>query len=40
VDEVRAEFRANLVPGATLVPNGVYGVIRAQNAGCAYMPGA
>jgi intracellular sulfur oxidation DsrE/DsrF family protein len=40
VDEVRAEFKANLVPGATLVPNGVYGVIRAQNAGCAYMPGA
>jgi intracellular sulfur oxidation DsrE/DsrF family protein len=40
VDEVRAEFRANLVPGATLVPNGVYGVVRAQNAGCAYMPGA
>jgi intracellular sulfur oxidation DsrE/DsrF family protein len=39
-EEVRAEVRANLVPGAILVPSGVYGLIRAQNAGCAYMPGA
>lgn len=39
VEEVRAEARANLVPGAILVPSGIYGLIRAQNAGCAYMPG-
>ena len=38
-DEVHAEVRANLVPGAILVPSGIYGLIRAQNAGCAFMPG-
>jgi hypothetical protein len=37
--EVQAELRANLVPGAILVPSGIYALIRAQNAGCAYMPG-
>jgi intracellular sulfur oxidation DsrE/DsrF family protein len=36
-DEVVAEFRKNLIPGATLVPSGVFGMVRAQNAGCAYM---
>jgi hypothetical protein len=39
-DSVVAEARANLVPGAILVPSGIYGLIRAQNAGCAYMPGS
>jgi intracellular sulfur oxidation DsrE/DsrF family protein len=39
VPEVQAELRANLVPGAVLVPSGIYALIRAQNAGCAYMPG-
>jgi intracellular sulfur oxidation DsrE/DsrF family protein len=39
VTEVQAELRANLVPGAILVPSGIYALIRAQNAGCAYMPG-
>lgn len=29
----------SLIPGAILVPSGIYGLIRAQNAGCAYMPG-
>ncbi len=38
-DEVKREVKANLVPGAILVPSGIYGLIRAQNAGCAYMPG-
>ena len=38
-DEVFAEARANLIPGAILVPSGIYALIRAQNAGCAYMPG-
>lgn len=39
-EAVKAEARANLVPGAILVPSGIYALIRAQNAGCAYMPGA
>lgn len=36
---VKAEWRANLIPGAILVPSGIYALIRAQNAGCAFMPG-
>lgn len=40
VDEVQKELRANLVPGAVLVPSGIYALIRAQNAGCAFMPGS
>jgi intracellular sulfur oxidation DsrE/DsrF family protein len=39
VDEVMAEARANLMPGAIVVPSGIYALIRAQNAGCAFMPG-
>ena len=39
VEEVRAEIKANLVPGAIIVPSGIYGLIRAQNAGCAFMSG-
>src|SRR5262249_34987459 len=38
-DEVANDLKANLVPGAILVPSGIYALIRAQNAGCAYMPG-
>jgi hypothetical protein len=38
-NEVRQEVRSNLVPGAILVPSGIYALIRAQNAGCAYMQG-
>jgi intracellular sulfur oxidation DsrE/DsrF family protein len=38
-EAVTAEVRDNLIPGAILVPSGIYGLIRAQNAGCAYMPG-
>lgn len=38
-DEVVAEFKQNLIPGATLVPSGVFAMARAQNAGCAYMRG-
>lgn len=38
-EDVRKEVKANLVPGAILVPSGIYALIRAQNAGCAYMPG-
>lgn len=36
VDEVQNDFRANVVPGATLMPNGIFALIRAQNAGCAF----
>jgi len=36
VDDVKADLRANLVPGATLMPNGIFDLIRAQNAGCAF----
>lgn len=38
-EAVKAEWRENLVPGAILVPSGIYALIRAQNAGCAFMPG-
>ena len=39
VDDVRAEVLSNLIPGAIPVPSGIYALIRAQNAGCAFMPG-
>ena len=39
VDAIRKELVANLVPGAILVPSGIYALIRAQNAGCAFMAG-
>jgi intracellular sulfur oxidation DsrE/DsrF family protein len=40
VEEVRADVRKNLVPGAILMPTGVFALVRAQNAGCAYMRGS
>lgn len=40
VEQVRADVRSNLVPGATLMPTGVFALVRAQNAGCAYMKGS
>ena len=39
VEDVQKDLRTNLVPGAIMVPSGIFGLIRAQNAGCAYMPG-
>jgi intracellular sulfur oxidation DsrE/DsrF family protein len=39
VDEVVKDLKANLVAGAILVPSGIYALIRAQNAGCAFMLG-
>jgi hypothetical protein len=39
VAEVRAEVAANLVPGTIVVPSGIFALIRAQNAGCAFMRG-
>jgi hypothetical protein len=38
-EAVKTEVRENLIPGAILVPSGIYALIRAQNAGCAFMPG-
>jgi intracellular sulfur oxidation DsrE/DsrF family protein len=36
VEEVQNDLRSNVVPGAYLMPNGIFGLIRAQNAGCAF----
>jgi hypothetical protein len=36
-EDVVAEFKAALVPGVTLVPSGIFGVIRAEEGGCAYI---
>jgi hypothetical protein len=38
-DEAAKEWAANLVPGITLLPSGVWGVNRAQEAGCTYCAG-
>jgi intracellular sulfur oxidation DsrE/DsrF family protein len=40
VEQVQNEVRNGLVPGATLMPSGVFALVRAQNAGCAYMKGS
>lgn len=40
VAAVRAEVLANLVPGAILMPSGVFATIRAQQAGCSFMKSA
>jgi hypothetical protein len=37
VQQVYEEIRANLVPGATLMPTGVFGMLMAQEAGCSLM---
>jgi hypothetical protein len=37
VEDVRAEFRAAVVPGVLLQPSGVYGVLRAQDVGCSFL---
>jgi hypothetical protein len=38
VDDVKAELKANLIPGMTLLPTGIFAVVRAMNIGCSYMP--
>jgi hypothetical protein len=40
LEEVKKDVRNGLVPGAILMPTGVFALARAQNAGCAYMRGA
>jgi len=39
VTEVKKEVFSNLTPGTVVVPSGVFALMRAQNAGCAYMRG-
>ncbi len=36
-ETVQDELKAALVPGVTLVPSGIFGVIRAEQGGCAYI---
>ncbi|MEP6992263.1 MAG: hypothetical protein ABJA80_15125 [bacterium] len=36
-EEMRAEFRANLVPGVLLQPSGIYATLRAQDVGCSFI---
>jgi intracellular sulfur oxidation DsrE/DsrF family protein len=36
VEEVQNDLRSNVVPGASLMPNGIFALVRAQNAGCAF----
>lgn len=40
VEEVRTEVFANLVEGVIVQPSGIYAVLRAQEAGCAYIRSA
>ncbi len=37
--EAAKEWAANVIPGITIVPSGVWGVNRAQEAGCTYCAG-
>jgi hypothetical protein len=36
-DDVHKELLGGFVPGAYAVPSGMFGLVKAQNAGCAYM---
>jgi hypothetical protein len=38
-DEAAKEWAANVIPGVTILPSGVWGVNRAQEAGCTYCSG-
>jgi len=38
-DEAAKEWAANVIPGITVIPSGVWGVNRAQLAGCTYCAG-
>jgi hypothetical protein len=38
-DEAAKEWAANIVPGITLIPSGVWGLNRAQENGCTYCAG-
>ncbi len=36
-EEMRAEFRAGVVPGVLLQPSGIYATLRAQDVGCSFI---
>jgi hypothetical protein len=38
-EDALKEWTANLIPGATVIPSGTWGVNRAQEAGCTYCAG-
>lgn len=38
-EKAAKEFAANIIPGITVIPSGVWGVNRAQEAGCTYCAG-
>lgn len=38
-DDAAKEWAANVVPGITIIPSGVWGLNRAQEAGCSYCTG-
>ena len=38
-EEAAQEFAANIIPGITVIPSGVWGLNRAQEAGCSYCTG-
>ena len=38
-EEAAKEFAANIIPGITVIPSGVWGVNRAQEASCTYCTG-
>jgi hypothetical protein len=38
-DEAVKEFAANVIAGIMVIPSGVWGVNRAQEAGCTYCAG-
>jgi hypothetical protein len=38
-EEAAKEWAANVIPGVTLIPSGVWGLNRAQQAGCSYCAG-
>ena len=39
VEVVHKALRDGLAPGAYAVPSGIFGLIRAQNAGCGFVAG-
>jgi hypothetical protein len=39
-EEAARDWRANIVPGMSIIPSGTWGVNRAQEAGCTYCAGA
>jgi hypothetical protein len=38
-EDAADEWTANVIPGITVLPSGVWGVNRAQEAGCTYCAG-